>query len=183
MLIRPCRTRQHSCDWIAYLNISDYPEPDKVKGKLHSCVRSLKFIQFNFFSFGQKRTCFLRDFVPRGVFWRLYAKPYWKIIHFLSRQKTAKTFNVPRGNFSIYFWKLLFLANCIIRNLQLSRDHVRYINSFLVMYYLFFTSNNGVNKTIRTYICGTFIWTDSGRHHPECLWNPPFSPKNLTLTC
>ena len=119
----------------------------------------------------------------KRCFWRLYAKPYWKIIHFLSRQKTAKTFNVPRGNFSIYFWKLLFLANCIIRNLQLSRDHVRYINSFLVMYYLFFTSNNGVNKIIRTYICGTFIWTDSGRHHPECLWNPPFSPKNLTLTC
>ena len=36
--------------------------------KFHSCGRSLKYIYFKKFSFGQKRLCVLRDFVPRGVF-------------------------------------------------------------------------------------------------------------------
>ena len=34
----------------------------------HSCGRSLKDISFKKFSFGQKRPCALRYFVPRGVF-------------------------------------------------------------------------------------------------------------------
>ena len=42
-----------------------YIAPDTVGHKFHSCGRSLKYISFNKFSFGQKRLCVLRDFVPR----------------------------------------------------------------------------------------------------------------------
>ena len=65
---------------------------------------------------------------------------------------------IPRGNFSNYLWKLLFLANCFVRNQQLLRSRTIWkINLFLCIIY--FLIQRKKSKT-NSYVHSNRFWSN-----------------------
>ena len=117
-------------------------------------------------------------------------------MQFLRGQFLTKKLSDQEGISRIILWKLLFLANCIVQNKQLSsRDRIRYENRFLVMYSLIShettecKNNSYVHSNKSHLTLNESVWTEincSQWYEIKLMWNRNrayLQPKNCFMNC